>query len=75
LWLQYDEPLSSFAFKFNSRRYSLTFVALLASVEGGEIIKALLEKDVEGSGETVVLASGLSYVDKRVVGRCRLTPS
>jgi hypothetical protein len=46
------------------RRYGLTFVALLASVEGGEILKALLEKDVEGSGETVVLAS---------VGRCSLT--
>ena len=46
----------------------LTFVALLASVEGGEILKALLERDVEGSDEVVKLPSGLSYVDTRIGG-------
>ena len=46
----------------------MTFVALLASVEGGEILKALLERDVEGSDEVVKLPSGLSYVDTRIGG-------
>uniref|UniRef100_A0A7S0T4T9 peptidylprolyl isomerase n=1 Tax=Mantoniella antarctica TaxID=81844 RepID=A0A7S0T4T9_9CHLO len=60
------------ASRFITRRFGFTgglvFVGLLASVEGGEILKALLERDTQGSGETVVLPSGLSYVDERVGG-------
>ena len=60
------------ASRFITRRFGLvgglTFVALLASVEGGEILKALLERDVEGSDEVVKLPSGLSYVDTRIGG-------
>eukprot|EP00854_Cymbomonas_tetramitiformis_P005565 gene5565-6750_t len=46
----------------------LAFVALLASTEGYEIVKALLERDTEGSGETFTLDSGVSYKDIKVGG-------
>ena len=46
----------------------LVFVGLLASVEGREIVGALLERDSDGSGETVTTPSGLTYVDARVGG-------
>ena len=49
----------------------LGFVALLASVEGGEIVKALLERDSEGSNETFDLDAsidGLTASDSRIGG-------
>jgi hypothetical protein len=42
------------------------FVALLASTEGYEIVKTLLEKEETGSGELVELPSGLAYRDFKV---------
>ena len=60
------------ASRFITRRFGFTgglvFVGLLASVEGREIVGALLERDSEGSGETVATPSGLTYADARVGG-------
>ena len=60
------------ASRFITRRFGFTgglvFVGLLASVEGREIVGALLERDSDGSGETVATPSGLTYVDARVGG-------
>lgn len=60
------------ASRFITRRFGFTgglvFVGLLAAVEGREIVGALLERDSEGSGETVATPSGLTYVDARVGG-------
>ena len=60
------------ASRFITRRFGFTgglvFVGLLASVEGREIVGALLERDSDGSGETVTTPSGLTYVDARVGG-------
>jgi len=44
----------------------LAFVALLASTEGYEIIKALLERDEEGDFEPMETDSGLIYKDSKV---------
>jgi FKBP-type peptidyl-prolyl cis-trans isomerase len=46
------------------------FIGLLASVEGGEIVKAVLEDVTEktGTGEEVVTESGLKYVDLKIGG-------
>jgi len=46
----------------------LAFVALLASTEGYEIIKALLERDEEGDFEPMETDSGLIYKDSKVGG-------
>jgi len=46
----------------------LAFVALLASTEGYEIVKKLLEREYEGDGELVELPSGLTYRDQKVGG-------
>lgn len=51
----------------------LGLVAALGAVEGGEIIKALLERDVEASGETFDVESrtgvvGISASDSRIGG-------
>lgn len=58
------------ASRFLTRRFGfaggLGFVALLASTELYEIVKALLESDSEGSGEVVETPSGLSYRDIKV---------
>lgn len=58
--------------RFLTRRFGivggLAFVALLASTEGYEIVKALLERDTEGSGDTFTLDSGVSYKDIKVGG-------
>lgn len=60
------------ASRFITRRFGfvggLAFVGLLASVEGGEIVKALLERDFDGSGEEVTLPSGVVYTDVRIGG-------
>ena len=63
---QFDPLLS--ASRFISRRFGLAgglgFVALLAAVEGNEIVKGILGTATEeGSGETITKPSGLQYVD------------
>lgn len=52
-------------FGFNG---ALAFIAVLASVEGFELVKAALERGKEGSGEPVETGSGLVYVDQVVGG-------
>lgn len=58
--------------RFITRRFGLAgglaFVALLASTEGYEIVKTLLEKEETGSGELVELPSGLAYRDFKIGG-------
>lgn len=65
------DPVAT-ASRFLTRRFGIVgglgLVALLASVEGGEIVKALLERDVEASGEIVELESGLKVADARIGG-------
>ena len=65
------DPVAT-ASRFLTRRFGIVgglgLVALLASVEGGEIVKALLERDVEASGEIVELDSGLKVADARIGG-------
>jgi hypothetical protein len=63
------------ASRWLTRRFGIVgglgFVALLASVEGGEIVKALLERDSEGSNETFDLDAGidgLTASDSRIGG-------
>lgn len=60
------------ASRFITRRFGLAgglaFVALLASTEGYEIVRALLERDQDGSEELVELPSGLAYRDYKVGG-------
>ena len=67
------DPAAS-ASRFITRRFgfggALVFIGLLASVEGGEIVKAVLEDVTEktGTGEEVVTESGLKYVDLKIGG-------
>lgn len=66
------DPVAT-ASRFLTRRFGIVgglgLVAALASVEGGEIVKALLERDVEASGEIVELGdSGLKIADARIGG-------
>jgi hypothetical protein len=62
------------ASRWLTRRFGIVgglgFVALLASVEGGEILKAVLERDVEGTNEIFDLPAieGLQASDSRVGG-------
>ena len=65
------DPVAT-ASRFLTRRFGIVgglgLVAALASVEGGEIVKALLERDVEASGEIIELESGLKIADTRIGG-------
>jgi len=61
------------ASRFITRRFGFTgglvFVGLLASVEGREIVGALLERDTDiVDGEVVKTDSGLAFVEMRVGG-------
>mmetsp|Transcript_28680 Transcript_28680/g.80747 ORF Transcript_28680/g.80747 Transcript_28680/m.80747 type:complete len:268 (-) Transcript_28680:434-1237(-) len=60
------------ASRFLTRRFGilggLGFVALLASTEGYEIVKALLETETEGTGQEIQTGSGLVYKDIKVGG-------
>jgi len=65
------DPVAT-ASRFITRRFGFTgaliFIAGLASVEGWEIVKAVLETEEEGAGELVQLPSGLSYREIKVGG-------
>jgi len=69
--INFYDPVMS-ATRFVTRRFgffgALGFIGILASTEGYEIVRALLEKDKEGTGEVVETGSGLAYVDIKVGG-------
>ena len=68
--LQYDEPLSNFAFKFNLRRYA----------KGAPTVRFLQQAEAQYAALAPVLAVQKAYLANRglrgvyKVGRCRLTP-
>ena len=89
LKLQYDGPLSNFAFKFNLRRYNKDFSSVLAFF--GEAVKEVKPgKEVKGGGGGRVKEAPMpeiqpirtnrfgdvnqnEYMRDVMVGRCKLT--
>ena len=65
------DPVATFS-RFLTRRFGivggLTLVAALAAVEGGEILKALVQRDVDVDGEELEFERGVKARDSRLGG-------
>jgi hypothetical protein len=82
LKLKYDQPLSSFAFNFNFRRYTMEAVAAAEKDQVGQGSKyvnrrrrrsLLAELSAADPARPILTREELAWVAGAMVGRCRLT--
>jgi len=73
LKLQYDEPLSNFAFNLNLRRYTLA--ALVFSPFLPAVFAAGTDPRILKGGLELGFWAGVGYLTQNLVGRCRSTLS